>query len=60
MACISGLCFTLCGVQGATNYEAAFRLAFRLADTSYRQRYDSGCQTVYVFLTDGEAVSEED
>ena len=40
---------------GGTNYEAAFRRAFRMADTSYAQRYDSGCQTVYVFLSDGVA-----
>jgi uncharacterized protein YegL len=38
---------------GRTNYEAAFKLAFKMADTSYKERYESECQTVYVFLTDG-------
>jgi len=40
--------------SGGTNYEAAFKQAFKMADVSYKQNYDSGCQTVYVFLTDGE------
>ena len=39
---------------GRTNYADAFQLAFKMADTSYKQNYDSGCQTAYVFLTDGE------
>lgn len=38
---------------GLTNYGDAFERAFKMADTSYKQNYDSGCQTVYVFLTDG-------
>ena len=40
--------------EGQTNYADAFRLAFKMADTSYNQFYESGCQTVFVFLTDGE------
>ena len=38
---------------GSTSYDKAFELAFKVADNSYAQNYDSGCQTVYVFLTDG-------
>ena len=34
-----------------TNYEDSYRRAFEMADTSYDNNYDSGCQTVYVFLT---------
>ena len=34
-----------------TNYEDGYRRAFEMADTSYASNYDSGCQTVYVFLT---------
>jgi len=40
--------------EGATNYEAALMQAFKVADTSYQANYDSGYQTAYVFLTDGE------
>ena len=40
--------------EGQTNYADAFRLAFQIADTSYNSFYESGCQTVFVFLTDGE------
>merc|ERR1719409_464551 len=39
--------------RGGTNYEEAFRKAFEIADTAYRSKYESGCQTVFVFLTDG-------
>lgn len=39
--------------DGNTAYDKAFELAFTVADTSYAQNYDSGCQTVFVFLTDG-------
>ena len=35
-------------------YVTAFRVAFQLADTNYKAGYDSGCQTAFVFLTDGE------
>ena len=37
--------------MAGTNYEDAFKRAFEMADTSYANNYDSGCQTVYVFLT---------
>ena len=37
--------------MAGTNYEDAFKRAFEMADTSYASNYDSGCQTVYVFLT---------
>ena len=40
--------------EGQTNYADAFRQAFKMADNSYNQFYESGCQTAYVFLTDGE------
>ena len=36
------------------NAVAALRKAFQLADTNYNANYDSGCQTAFVFLTDGE------
>ena len=36
------------------NAVAALRKAFQLADTNYNAKYDSGCQTAFVFLTDGE------
>ena len=39
--------------QDTTNYEDAYKRAFGMADISYANNYDSGCQTVYVFLTDG-------
>jgi uncharacterized protein YegL len=39
--------------KGGTNYEEAFRKAFEIADTAYGSKYESGCQTVFVFLTDG-------
>ena len=37
--------------DAGTNYEDGFKRAFKMADTSYAENYDSGCQTVYVFLT---------
>jgi len=45
---------------GGANYEAAFKQAFKMADVSYKENYDSGCQTVYVFLTHGEDTSGSD
>ena len=44
--------------NGGTKYKGAFERAFEVADTSYRANYHSNCQTVFVFLTDGE--SDED
>ena len=40
--------------QGQTYSRAAFERAFLMADTSYTHGYESGCQTIYVFLTDGD------
>ncbi|MGB1593928.1 MAG: vWA domain-containing protein, partial [Promethearchaeia archaeon] len=39
--------------KGSTNYEAAFKRAFEIVDTGYASKYETGCQTVFVFLTDG-------
>ena len=39
--------------KGSTNYEAAFTRAFEIVDTGYSSKYETGCQTVFVFLTDG-------
>ena len=39
--------------NGETNFDAAFREAFRLLDRSKRTEADSGCHTAILFLTDG-------
>ena len=40
--------------DGGTEYLKAFEKAFEVADTGYASNYGSGCQTVFVFLTDGQ------
>jgi len=40
--------------EKGTNYAAGLLKAFEIADTSYTANYDSGFQTAYVFLTDGQ------
>ena len=44
--------------DGGTAYVTAFERAFQVADNAYSTKYESNCQTVFVFLTDGE--SEQD
>jgi hypothetical protein len=39
---------------GGTNYQEGLERAFTIADTNYKNNYDTGCQTAFVFLTDGE------
>ena len=46
--------------EGSTNYEAAFKKAFEIVDTGYSSKYETGCQTVFVFLTDGKSAIGED
>ena len=44
---------------GSTMWKKAFEKAFEVVDTSVNNKYESNCQTVYVFLTDGENTSED-
>lgn len=47
--------------DSSTNYNAAFRKAFEVVDATDSQSlpYDKGCNTVYLFLTDGAPVYED-
>ena len=47
------VCMCVCGVCVCVRACMRERRAFTMADTSYAGKYDSGCQTVFVFLTDG-------
>ena len=41
--------------SGGTNFNAAFTKAFEVVDHSQLYNYTSGCQTAFIFLTDGQA-----
>ena len=46
--------------DGGTNFNAAFSRAFEVVDHSSRYEYVSGCQTAFIFLTDGQATTPVD
>jgi uncharacterized protein YegL len=43
---------------GGTLYETAFKRAFEIADNAYSTKYESMCETVYIFLTDGASTED--